>query len=67
MKMNAPSRRSGNDVNKKQIAQVECQTFGCFAIQKVAILTGRATYKWAEEKVINLWNTRAPIGDKNDG
>ncbi len=54
-------KKIGNEHHKKQMAQIDCSTPGCFAQQKVAILTGRMTYEWAKEKVIERWNKRADL------
>jgi len=49
----------GNEHVKKQVCEIACTTFGCFAHQRVAILNGRGyTYEWAEQKCRERWNTR---------
>ena len=49
----------GNEHAKKQVCEIACTTFGCFAHQRVAILNGRGhTYEWAERKCRERWNTR---------
>ena len=49
----------GNDYVKKQVCEIACTTFGCFAHQRVGILNGRGhTYDWAEQKCRERWNTR---------
>ena len=49
----------GNEHVRKQVCEIACTTFGCFAHQRVAILNGRGhTYEWAEQKCRERWNTR---------
>jgi len=49
----------GNDCGNKQVCEIACTTFGCFAHQRVGILNGRGhTYEWAEQKCRERWNTR---------
>lgn len=53
-------RHIGNEHVKKQVCEIACTTFGCFAHQRVAILNSRGhTYEWAEQKCRERWNTRA--------
>jgi len=49
----------GNEHVKKQVCEIACTTFGCFAHQRVGILNGHGqTYEWAEQKCRERWNTR---------
>lgn len=55
----ATIKHIGNEYVKKQVCEIACTTFGCFAHQRVGILNGRGhTYEWAEQKCRERWNTR---------
>ena len=52
------AKHIGNEHVKKQVCEIACTTFGCFAHQRVGILNGRGfTYEWAEQKCRERWNT----------
>ena len=55
----AIAERIGNKHVKSQVCEIGCETFGCFARQRVGILNGRGhTYEWAEKRCTERWNTR---------
>ena len=55
----AEAKHIGNEWGKKQVCEISCTTFGCFAHQRVGFLNGRGhDYEWAKRKCLERWNKR---------